>query len=63
MGRRTGGRRYEAPGASGDLECIAFSPDGKLLASSSRDTTVRLWDPATGKLLRTMEGIAPRWTS
>jgi WD40 repeat protein len=28
---------------------VAFSPDGKLLASADTDGTVRAWNPATGQ--------------
>jgi hypothetical protein len=35
---------------------VAFSPDGRTLASGSDDYRVRLWRVSTGKLLRTLEG-------
>jgi WD40 repeat protein len=33
---------------------VAFSPDGKLLATADADSTVRLWDPVTGQAVRTI---------
>jgi WD40 repeat protein len=36
---------------AGEVTSLAFSPDGKLIASGSWDTTARLWDAATGKEL------------
>ncbi len=42
-------------GHSGSVQSIAFSPDGKLLASGSDDKTIKLWDTATGDV-QTLEG-------
>jgi WD40 repeat protein/serine/threonine protein kinase len=42
-------RRLE--GHSDVVRSLAFSPDGKTLATASNDTTVRIWQAGTGRLL------------
>ena len=37
-------------GHTADIEALRFSPDGSLLASSSRDHTVVVWDVTTGEV-------------
>jgi parallel beta-helix repeat protein len=42
------------------VRSVAFSPDGRLLASGSADYTIKLWEVASGREVRTLTGHT--WT-
>jgi WD40 repeat protein len=43
-------------GHSSFINCLVFSPDGQLLASGSADKTIKIWEVATGSVIRTLKG-------
>jgi WD40 repeat protein len=47
---------YTLEGHVLETDSVDFSPDGKQLASGSKDTTIRLYDTRTWTLLQTLTG-------
>ncbi len=57
---RSSGSRIEAARHEGRVACLAFSPDGKLLATGANDNVVNIWDLENRELF--MEPIHhPGW--
>jgi RNA polymerase sigma factor (sigma-70 family) len=45
------------------VHALAFAPDGRTLASASHDNTVKVWDRATGKELRSYDVTDSHWAT
>ena len=52
----TGSQTAVLSGHTGQVGCVTFSLDGKLLVSGSDDMTVKLWDMQTGGVIKTFHG-------
>jgi WD40 repeat protein len=52
---QTGQELLSLKGPTGGVHCVAFSPDGKRLASASTDEPVKVWDTQTGQELLSLK--------
>src|SRR5256714_685121 len=54
---------WTGTGHTASANAVAFSPDGQLLASASKDHTVKVWRVSDGALLATLTGFSDSVTS
>lgn len=49
---KDGKRRHDLAAHHGPITSLSYSPDSRIIATASLDNTVKLWEAATGKLVR-----------
>jgi WD40 repeat protein len=58
---RTGKELMQLKGHTSSVSCLDWSRDGKRILSGGVDKSIRLWDAADGKLLKTIDDAHTRW--
>ena len=48
-------------GHDGDVNDVAFSSDGSMLASTGDDGMLKVWNPSTGRLVSSLSGVGSAW--